>query len=181
MDNRGLQVVVQRSICGPVDLAVAAVAVIDSIIVGTGVAGAAVTAGAGDFVNSTVFGATAVRTVEASGCIFTGDVQAERRQVGCVRFCYLPLGSAVPRRFRCQPESGAAKDVAPTFVSTEYGQPGFAQLSTSCPAEVASGGPDEAEMGAFSFLSQPQRLKNLRASLDDYLRVGLEAGILFVT
>jgi len=188
MDNRGLQVVVQRSICGRLDLGGTALEVVDSIIVGPGVAAhpgtpppPSVAAGPADVTNSTVFGATAVRTIEASGSIFTGDVQAERRQVGCVRFCYLPLGSAVPRRFRCQPESGAVKDVAPTFVSTGYGQPGFGQLSTSCPAEVAAGGPDEAEMGAFSFLSQPQRLKNLRASLDDYLRVGLEAGVLFVT
>lgn len=187
MDNHGLQVVLQRCICGPVNLAGATVEVTDSIVAGPAVAAGsdvaalAVAAGAAEFVNSTVFGVTAVRTIEASGTIFTGDVRAERRQVGCVRFCFLPLSSSVPRRFRCQPESGAVNDVAPTFVATAYGQPGFAQLSMSCPAEVAAGGPDEAEMGAFSFLSQPQRLKNLRASLDDYLRVGLEAGVLFVT
>jgi hypothetical protein len=36
-------------------------------------------------------------------------------------------------------------------------------------------------MGAFSDLKQPQRLANLRASLTEYLPVGLEAGVFFVT
>jgi hypothetical protein len=36
-------------------------------------------------------------------------------------------------------------------------------------------------MGAYSFLQQPQRESNLRQSLTEYLRVGLEAGFFFVT
>jgi hypothetical protein len=36
-------------------------------------------------------------------------------------------------------------------------------------------------MGAWSFLKHAQREANLRASLDEYLRFGLEAGLLFVT
>ena len=32
-------------------------------------------------------------------------------------------------------------------------------------------------MGAFHFLYQPQRESDLRTRLDEYLRVGLEAGI----
>jgi hypothetical protein len=36
-------------------------------------------------------------------------------------------------------------------------------------------------MGAFHFLQQVQRVRNVRASLDEYLRFGLEAGIFFVT
>jgi hypothetical protein len=36
-------------------------------------------------------------------------------------------------------------------------------------------------MGAFSFLKQPQREANLRAALDEYLRWGLEAGVLFAS
>jgi hypothetical protein len=36
-------------------------------------------------------------------------------------------------------------------------------------------------MGAFMFLAQPQRRANLRAALDEYLRLGLEAGVFPVT
>ena len=34
---------------------------------------------------------------------------------------------------------------------------------------------------AFRVLQQPQREANLRASLDEYLRFGLEAGLIFST
>ncbi len=43
------------------------------------------------------------------------------------------------------------------------------------------GADDGAEMGAFNMLKQPQREANLRASLDEFLRLGLEAGIIHVT
>jgi hypothetical protein len=36
-------------------------------------------------------------------------------------------------------------------------------------------------MGAFRFLQQPQREANLRMSLGEYLRFGLEAGLVFST
>jgi len=41
------------------------------------------------------------------------------------------------------------------------------------------GADDEAEMGVFHHVMQPQREANLRSSLDEYLRFGLEAGILY--
>ena len=46
------------------------------------------------------------------------------------------------------------------------------------PAEIAGGAEDGAEMGAFSFLQQPQRLANLTTALAEYLRFGLEAGMI---
>jgi hypothetical protein len=46
---------------------------------------------------------------------------------------------------------------------------------------VRRGAEDESEMGALSSLKQPQREDDLRVRLDEYLRVGLEAGLFFVT
>ena len=69
----------------------------------------------------------------------------------------------------------------PTFTSTQYGQPGYAQLAQVCPPQIRTGAEDGAEMGVFSYLVQPQREANLRASLDEYLPFGLEAGIVYVT
>lgn len=131
---------------------------------------------------STILGTSTVQSLEASNSIFTGRVVAERRQRGCVRYCYLPVDSAVPRRFRCHPvDEAAARRVGPVFSSTRLGRPGFAQLAASCPPEIAAGADDESEMGAFHFLAQPQRARNLAAQLDGYLRYGLEAGVFFVT
>jgi hypothetical protein len=45
-----------------------------------------------------------------------------------------------------------------------------------CATEITTGAENGSEMGAFSFLQQPQRRTNLQTALDEYLRFGLEAG-----
>ena len=65
------------------------------------------------------------------------------------------------------------------MVSTRFRDPTYCQLSASGPPEIWNGADDEAEMGAFHQLFQPQRETNLRIRLDEYLRVGLEAGIFY--
>jgi hypothetical protein len=69
----------------------------------------------------------------------------------------------------------------PQFTELHYGRPAFAQLASACADEIKTGAEDGSEMGAFSLLQQPQRLKNLEVALEEYLRFGLEAGIFFVT
>jgi len=190
--NAGLAVALERSICGPITLADAIpdLAVSDSIVDGAlGAAGATAR-----IQSSTLFDTCAVHTLRADNSIFTGIVTAERRQVGCVRFCFVPADPAVrvPRRYRCEPDL-ALKDVPPAdrpaivarlvpgFTSIAYGDPGYAQLARSCPREIATGAEDGSEMGAFSSLKQPQRAANLRTVVDEYLRFGLEAGVFYVT
>jgi len=69
----------------------------------------------------------------------------------------------------------------PNFNATHYGDPGYAQLSFSCASEIRTGADDGSEMGSFNALKQAQREANLRTSLDEYLRFGLEADILYIT
>ena len=144
-------------------------------------------------VNSTIIGKVNTLTMElASNTIFFADLQtgdvwpapvySERLQAGCVRFSYVPPGSRLPRLFRCQPaDPDDATRVRPIFTSLRYGDAGYCQLSTSCAVEIQEGADDQAEMGAFHDLYQPQRKANLSASLNEYLRFGLEAGIFFAS
>ena len=105
-------------------------------------------------------------------------VRAVRTQEGCVRFSYIPPGSRVPRRYRCQPESGSGT-VAPRFVSLQYGAPAYAQLAPGTPAAIRRGASNESEMGVYNHLMQPQREADLQYRLDEYLRVGLQAGVFY--
>jgi hypothetical protein len=183
--NDRLGVSLDRSICGPMVLpdSVPRLNLVDCIV-GRGGDGSAIIApgAAVEVETSTVLGNTNVSRVAASNSIFTRNVMVSRRQSGCVRFCYLPLDSLVPRRYRCQPDdTGSSGRVVPQFTSVTYGQPGYGQLTPTCPAEISAGADDEGEMGAFHFLQQVQRVKNVRTSLDEYLRFGLEAGIVFVS
>jgi len=49
------------------------------------------------------------------------------------------------------------------------------------PGAIRAGADDEGEMGALHLLHAPQRERNLRLRLDEYLRFGLEAGIFYAT
>lgn len=139
----------------------------------------------------------------------TTPIRSERRQTGCVRFSWLPLEARVPRRYRCQPDLEIAERIkaalatsgtntisdaerqaikaavvvrlVPAFTSLRYADPGYCQLRLSTPKQIRSGADDEAEMGVFHDLFQPQRESNIRARLREYLRFGLEAGVFYET
>lgn len=154
------------------------------------------------FVRCTVRGEVRARQIDLiSESIMLGRVLAARRQIGCTRFSFLATGSRVPRRFRCQPDlaladfaaargrpisaltaaqrSAVTLSVTPSFTSTQFGHPAYMQLARSCPAAITQGAEDGGEMGVFYLVQQTQRLANLRLALAEYLRVGLEAGVLF--
>jgi len=146
----------------------------------------------------------------ASESIFTGVVTVDRRQAGCVRFSYVPPKSATPQRYRCQPglelgveieqtllahpggaglpanwkkilESEIDAWLVPSFEALELGDPGYGRLRRTCPVQIQTGAEDGSEMGVFCLLKQPQRLANLRLRLDEYLPIGLAAGLIPVT
>jgi hypothetical protein len=54
---------------------------------------------------STVIGKVMVHAIElAENSLFVGSVSVARRQIGCMRFCYVAPGSRTPKRFNCQPD-----------------------------------------------------------------------------
>jgi hypothetical protein len=158
---------------------------------------------------STVFGdVRAIRLPMLDTSIVRGTVRIARRAEGCVRFSYTSEGSATPRRVRCQPDLAEAEAIAdaedakgapltaaqhaaaaararlrmqPVFAAMRYGQPAYAQLGRACPTGIAEGAEDGSAMGVTCHLKEPQRLANLMRRLDEYLPLGLEPGIVFVT
>jgi hypothetical protein len=187
--NAHLNLLLRRTITGPIALeaAVPTLTLIDTIVDnGSGglIAGSAITAPAtaATVYTSTLLGSTEAQTLEASNSIFLQSVQVSRRQTGCVRFSYVPASSLVPRRFRCQPDDSTTDgEIAPYFTTLDYGEPGYAQFAVTTPNAITAGAEDEGEMGAFHFLQQPQRLRNLQIRLHEYLRFGLDAGIFLLS
>jgi hypothetical protein len=138
---------------------------------------------AATFDRSTINGPVIIREMPlASETMFVDQVWTLRRQTGCMRFSFAPIGSRTPRRHRCQPSTAQdANRVRPSFTTLRYGRPAYGQLGPDCPVEITTGAADEAEMGAFHDLHQHQRVANLRLRLEEYLRFGLEAGVIFAT
>jgi hypothetical protein len=153
---------------------------------------------------TTIRGSVNLRQIDlGTDSIFDGLVTVERQQVGCLRFSYVPYLSLTPRRYRCQPDLAqrAALDAAgplppaqaqalrdeialrvrPSYTTDIYGQPAWLQLHAHAPAEIATGSADEADMGMWCHLKQPQRAANLTMRLKEYLPFGLEAALIRVT
>ncbi|HEX2031938.1 MAG TPA: hypothetical protein VHL78_11145 [Actinomycetota bacterium] len=193
--NGRLRIDLHRSICGAIELpdrVPRGLRVVDTVVDGGGGAAVDAPGAEADVRWSTVLGTAAVRSVDGGNSIFTGTLQAERRQVGCLRFSYVPPGSTTPRRYRCQPdlalkdvdpalEDAVRSRVRPAFTSVALGHPAYCQLHATCPPEVREGADDGSEMGGFGHLKQPLREANVRTVLDEYLRFGLEAGLIHVT
>jgi len=112
-------------------------------------------------------------------------VHARRRQVGCVRYSFVPEGSRTGPRYRCQPDpddpAGVRRATVPRFTSMRFGDPAYVQMSTATPDAIRRGADDESEMGVTHLLFTPQRESNLLLRLDEYLRFGLEAGFFYAT
>jgi hypothetical protein len=142
---------------------------------------------------------------QSGGDTWASAVLCERKQEGCVRFSFIPSGAITPRRFRCQPELEVAAEIerreqglsaplsasarervranvaawlVPAFTSTRFANPAYLQLRDSCALQIRGGASDESEMGVYHLLFQPQRESNLRDRLDEYVRFGLEAGLI---
>lgn len=160
------------------------------------VVGDGMTAGGNlDLHECTVIGGVHAQQLDASACLFlaalaAGDLRrapvwARRRQVGCVRFSYLPPGSRTGKRYRCQPNPddspGVQLATRPQFTSLRFGDPAYTQLLSSTPVAIRRGADDESEMGVTHLLFTPQREANLLLRLDEYLRFGLEAGFFYAT
>jgi hypothetical protein len=213
LDGTSAAVRVEHSILGSIAVTSrtrrhdpAVVTVCDSILDATGVDRVAL--GAPDeavayvdlrVVRSTVIGEVQAHTLRrAEDSIFTSHVRVLRRQVGCMRFCWVPYGSRTPRRFHCQPDLAitpepgqppldpAARDaellrVRPLFMAARYGRPDYGRFADACCIEIREGASDRAAMGAFHDLYEPQRAANLTARLDEYAPAGTDAAIIYAT
>lgn len=189
-----LTLVLERSICGRVDLGASAgshVTAGDSILDGTRGLGAALVADTAALVRSTVFGAVTVDALEdTADTLFHGRVTAPSGAEGGVSCCYLGELSSVPSPDRCQPETALLAqraqgrdpgELRPWFVSQRYGTPGYAQLTTRCHTSLRAGASDEGEIGALHHQHMAQREANLRDSQAEYLRFGLTLNLFLVT
>ena len=201
-NNPRLTLVLERCLSGPVSIAgpIAALEARDSVLLGPPGTMALNAAGSPASITAcTILGDAEVRRLETSDSLYDGACEVQRRQEGCARFSYFGAGSRTPRRYRCQPDLALARQagtfapdplptaeaalvesrVRPHFVSTRYGDPGFAQLDTRTAVELRTGAESGAEMGAFEHLRLALGELNLRAVLEEYLPFGLQAGIFY--
>jgi hypothetical protein len=157
-------------------------------------------------VSSTIIGTVNTHAIElGENSIFMCKLEVGRRQVGCMRFCYVPRGSRTPARHACQPDlviaAVKAKElppwqeqneiddesnrVTPVFIDPDlrYGRPDYCRLDDisdpGCASEIRQGADDESEMGVFRDLYVPQRLSNLRSVVREFMPIGWNSEVRF--
>jgi hypothetical protein len=131
----------------------------------------------------TVLGPVVLHQADVSESILCDLAQVDNVQGGCVRFSAWASGSTLP----CKYESVSIPAGASLFTSTDFGQPGYAQLLASAdasilPTAVAPGAPaptilagaaDGSEMGSFARQKTPQKLRGLLLKFQEYMPAGL--------
>jgi hypothetical protein len=131
----------------------------------------------------TVLGPTVLHRVDVSESILRDLAQVDDTQDGCVRFSAWASGSTLPRKY----ESVSIPAGAGLFTSTDFGQPGYAQLLASADASILpapqtpgapaptiiAGAADGSEMGCFAREKTPQKLRGLLLKFQEYMPAGL--------
>jgi hypothetical protein len=201
----GAEIAIDRSIVGRISLefgsafGTGAAVITDSLVAADGATGPVILARGLDahLKNVTIFGSASFKSLNATNAIFDGTAFVTRRQSGCVRYSWIAPSSAMPRRFRCQPDlalaAAAAKKgsaltaaevenvtlgVTPVFLDTSLDEPTVAMLHPLTRDAIRLGGEHDSEMGVFSDAAEGLRVANLTSLFDDYVPFGLEAGVI---
>ncbi len=130
--------------------------------------------------NTTIFGQVWAHDVEANDVIFVDPLHAAQPATAqSVQRSYVPPGSL---GLDGQPYAATSQGIdPPQFISTRYGDPAYAQLSVHCAPEIRAGAADGSEIGAFHELHAVQAEANLRATLAEYLPLGLHPALFLQT
>jgi hypothetical protein len=188
------QIVIQRSILGPLAIdSDYSITLSDSIVdAGSGVeavtpeyaihAATGVVAdawsGALSVSGVTFLGRVRVESVTGQGGIFVQQLEAHDNQKGCVKFSYFRGdGDRLPPHHGCV----FAAQARLAFTSEYYGTPGYAQLKLHCDKRILENGPNYDQMGAFGYLRNTAKWKNLQIRYREFMPVGVRAVLIPIT
>ena len=130
----------------------------------------------------TLFGRTRVFNITGRGAIFVQRLQALDSQHGCLKFSYIAgKTNRIPQHHACVFGPPAEPAAHLRFTSETFGQPGYAQLAMSSDAAILESGPDNDQMGAFGFLSEAHKWRNLQIRFREFMPVGVRPLLIPVT
>jgi hypothetical protein len=148
------------------------------------------------FEGLTVFGASRVERARGAGAIFVHRLQVHDHQDShgalavplqpgsCIRLSWLRgEGDRLPPHFGCVFGSGtaASEPARLAFTAERFGAPGYAQLAWASDRRVREAGPGDDAMGAFGFVLEAHKWKNVGIRLREFMPVGVRALLVPVT
>jgi hypothetical protein len=148
----------------------ARVTISDSILIGHGNLPALVLrSGEAKIDRTTILGGAQIGRAEISNTIIDGLLEVQDAQGSCLRFSAVWSGGRIPSPYECAilPEGLPAG----TFESRSFGDPGLCVVTPACPEEIARGGEDGTEMGAFNQVLYPIKRADLIAKIAEFAPV----------
>jgi hypothetical protein len=145
----------------------------------TGTTNDAKTWGAPTQVSSiTVFGRMRVESISGQGGIWVHQLEVLNNQKGCLKFSYFRgVGDQLPQNHACV----TGTDAKLRFVSEIFGQPAYGQLHQSTDIRIREQGPNDDFMGAFGFLLEAHKWRNLQIRFREFMPVGIKPLLIPVT
>jgi hypothetical protein len=131
------------------------------------------------FSGLTVFGRVRVTSAAGRGAIFVHALQVLDTQSGCIKFSRFKdiASNRLPSHHGCW--FGDGSDLH--FSAETFGRPDYARLERDSDPHVLEQGPGNDEMGAFGFLKNSHRLKNLQIRYREYMPVGIRPVLVTLT
>lgn len=127
---------------------------------------------------ATLFGRTRVFRITGEGGLFVHRLQAHDNQSGCLKFSWFRGEDD-----RLPPNHGClfGYEAELSFVSHVFGHPGYGQLRLASDYRVLEQGPNRDAMGAFGYLMNTHKWKNLSIRFREYMPVGVNPVLVPVT
>lgn len=126
----------------------------------------------------TVFGRMRVERISGSGGIWVHTLEVLDNQKGCIKFSYFSgNGDRLPQNYACVKGTEAKL----RFTSEIFGNPGYGQLTHTTDFRIRERGPNDDAMGAFGFLLEAHKWRNLQIRYREFMPVGIRLLMIPVT
>ena len=127
----------------------------------------------------TILGRMRVERLEGAGGIWVHALEVLDNQKGCVKFSYFSGEAAdrLPQNHGCV----RGTDALLRFRSEIFGEPAYGQLTHSADYRIRERGPHDDEMGAFGFLREAHKWRNLQIRFREFMPVGVRPLLIAVT
>jgi hypothetical protein len=130
------------------------------------------------FNGATFFGRVRVEQVDGRGGIFVHALEAHNNQTGCIKFSYVSgVGDRLPQNHACVYGTEARL----RFTGEWFGDPAYGQLALEADFSIRERGPGDDQMGAFNFLQEAHKWRNVRIRYREFMPLGVRPLLIPVT